>query len=130
MQKAPNEIDVHVGSRIRLQRTLIGMSQSSLGEHLGITFQQVQKYEKGTNRVGASRLLNIATILDVPVSFFFDGRPETKAITGGDSSTDISMITGSKDCIQLARAFVGIEDAQVKKEVLALVRSLSSNRSD
>ena len=74
-KKKPNPIDIHVGSRIRLRRTMLGMSQEKLGESLGITFQQIQKYEKGTNRVGASRLQNIASILNVPVSFFFDDAP-------------------------------------------------------
>jgi transcriptional regulator with XRE-family HTH domain len=74
-KKKPNPIDIHVGSRIRLRRTMLGMSQEKLGEALGITFQQIQKYEKGTNRVGASRLQNISTILNVPVSFFFEDAP-------------------------------------------------------
>ena len=78
-KKQPNPIDIHVGSRIRLRRTMLGMSQEKLGEALGITFQQVQKYEKGTNRVGASRLQNIAAILGVPVSFFFEDAPATMA---------------------------------------------------
>lgn len=74
-KKKPNPIDIHVGSRIRLRRTMLGMSQEKLGESLGITFQQIQKYEKGTNRVGASRLQNISQILNVPVSFFFEDAP-------------------------------------------------------
>jgi len=74
-KKKPNPIDIHVGSRIRLRRTMLGMSQEKLGESLGITFQQIQKYEKGTNRVGASRLQQISEILQVPVSFLFDGGP-------------------------------------------------------
>jgi transcriptional regulator with XRE-family HTH domain len=74
-KKKPNPIDIHVGSRIRLRRTMLGMSQERLGESLGITFQQIQKYEKGTNRVGASRLQNISSILNVPVSFFFEDAP-------------------------------------------------------
>ena len=74
-KKKPNPIDIHVGSRIRLRRTMLGMSQEKLGESLGITFQQIQKYEKGTNRVGASRLQNISSILNVPVSFFFEDAP-------------------------------------------------------
>ena len=74
-KKKPNPIDVHVGSRIRLRRTMLNMSQEKLGEALGITFQQIQKYEKGTNRVGASRLQNISSVLNVPVSFFFEAAP-------------------------------------------------------
>src|ERR1700709_2513327 len=74
-KKKPNPIDIHVGSRIRLRRTMLGMSQEKLGESLGITFQQIQKYEKGTNRIGASRLQHIARVLAMPVSYFFDGAP-------------------------------------------------------
>jgi transcriptional regulator with XRE-family HTH domain len=87
-KKKPNPIDIHVGSRIRLRRTMLGMSQEKLGEALGITFQQIQKYEKGTNRVGASRLQNISTILNVPVSFFFEdapGDPATGSTRNGRS---------------------------------------------
>ena len=76
-ESRPNPIDVHVGSRIRLRRTLIGMSQERLGEALGLTFQQVQKYERGVNRVGASRLFDLSRVLDVPISFFYDDMPES-----------------------------------------------------
>ncbi len=82
-KKKPNPIDIHVGSRIRLRRTMLGMSQEKLGESLGITFQQIQKYEKGTNRVGASRLQNISSILNVPVSFFFEDAPGDQGGQGG-----------------------------------------------
>src|SRR5680860_5840 len=74
-KRKPNPIDIHVGSRVRLRRTMSGMSQEKLGEGLGITFQQIQKYEKGTNRIGASRLQEIASLLSTPVSFFFEGAP-------------------------------------------------------
>lgn len=81
-KKKPNPIDVHVGSRIRLRRNMLGLSQEKLGENLGITFQQIQKYEKGTNRVGASRLQAISAILNVPVSFFLKTRrvPRTRPV--------------------------------------------------
>src|SRR6516164_3891114 len=79
----PSPIDVHVGSRVRLRRTLLGMSQERLGEALGLTFQQVQKYERGVNRVGASRLFDLSRVLDVPISFFFDDMPESLATTYG-----------------------------------------------
>src|SRR5215208_5533266 len=81
----PNPIDVHVGSRVRLRRTLLGMSQEKLGEAIGLTFQQVQKYERGANRIGASRLFDLSRVLDVPVSFFFDDMPaDQDAITPTD----------------------------------------------
>jgi transcriptional regulator with XRE-family HTH domain len=81
MAASPNPIDIHVGKRLRLRRTLLGMSQERLGELLGLTFQQVQKYERGVNRIGSSRLFELGQILDVPVSFFFDDMPRTE--TGG-----------------------------------------------
>jgi len=79
-KKQPNPIDIHVGSRVRLRRMMLGMSQEKLGESLGITFQQIQKYEKGTNRIGASRIQHISRVLSVPVSFFFDGAPDRKSV--------------------------------------------------
>jgi len=130
MKKSPNAIDVHVGSRIRLRRTMLGMSQERLGEGLDITFQQVQKYEKGTNRVGASRLQNIASILNVPVSFFFEGSPGP-VVEGQDAAMDsILQLMNSKECIALAKAFVTIEDKKIQQKVLALVRSLSSEKAE
>ncbi|TIV73640.1 MAG: helix-turn-helix transcriptional regulator, partial [Mesorhizobium sp.] len=111
-KKKPNPIDIHVGSRIRLRRNMLGMSQEKLGENLGITFQQIQKYEKGTNRVGASRLQAIASILSVPVAFFFEDAPGEE--TGGgnrgfaeDSSMAFAIeFCGSPEGLQLNRAFV------------------------
>ena len=85
MAASPNPIDVHVGKRLRLRRTLLGMSQERLGELLGLTFQQVQKYERGVNRIGSSRLFELGQILDVPVSFFFDDLPGRHAPVGGRS---------------------------------------------
>src|SRR5271167_5248440 len=82
-ESRPSPIDVHVGSRIRLRRTLMGMSQERLGEALGLTFQQVQKYERGVNRVGASRLFDLSRVLDVPISFFFDDMPDSLAANFG-----------------------------------------------
>src|ERR1700728_630098 len=94
----PSPIDVHVGSRIRLRRTLLGMSQERLGEALGLTFQQVQKYERGVNRVGASRLFDLSRVLDVPISFFFDDMPDSLANTyGAQSSRRAAGFTESQD---------------------------------
>src|SRR5438067_7912867 len=84
-ESRPSPIDVHVGSRIRLRRTLLGLSQEWLGDALGLTFQQVQKYERGVNRVGASRLFDLSRVLDVPISFFFDDLPETLSATSSGS---------------------------------------------
>src|ERR1700728_3825063 len=94
----PSPIDVHVGARIRLRRTLLGMSQERLGEALGLTFQQVQKYERGVNRVGASRLFDLSRVLDVPISFFFDDMPDSLSSSfGAQSSRRAAGFTESQD---------------------------------
>jgi transcriptional regulator with XRE-family HTH domain len=131
-KKKPNPIDIHVGSRIRLRRTMLGMSQEKLGESLGITFQQIQKYEKGTNRVGASRLQNISSILNVPVSFFFEDAPgeHSGALTGGmseaSSSNYVVDFLSSSEGLQLNRAFVKITDPKVRRKVVELVKALAA----
>ena len=127
-KKTPNPIDVHVGSRIRLRRTMIGMSQEKLGESLGITFQQVQKYEKGTNRVGASRLQNISAILNVPVSYFFEDAPGGDASAGGfeeNSASQVVNFLSTTEGLQLNRAFVKVSDPKVRRRIIELVRSLA-----
>ncbi|MCA1491051.1 MULTISPECIES: helix-turn-helix domain-containing protein [Sinorhizobium/Ensifer group] len=130
-KKKPNPIDIHVGSRIRLRRTMLGMSQEKLGESLGITFQQIQKYEKGTNRVGASRLQNIATILNVPVSFFFEDAPgEGTGVQSGmsesSSSNYVVDFLSSSEGLQLNRAFVRISDPKVRRKLVDLVKALAA----
>jgi len=133
-KKTPNPIDVHVGSRIRLRRAMVGMSQEKLGESLGITFQQVQKYEKGTNRVGASRLQNIAAVLNVPVSFFFEDAPtgNAEAATGmaESSSSYVVDFLSSSEGLQLNRAFVKVSDPKVRRKIIDLVRSLADETAD
>ncbi len=131
-KKKPNPIDVHVGSRVRLRRTMLGMSQEKLGEALGITFQQIQKYEKGTNRVGASRLQNISTILNVPVSFFFEDAPAD--VSGGqpgmaeaNSSNYVVDFLSSSEGLQLNRSFVKISDAKVRRKIVDLVKALAAD---
>jgi len=131
-KKKPNPIDIHVGSRVRLRRNMLGMSQEKLGESLGITFQQIQKYEKGTNRVGASRLQAIASILSVPVSFFFEDAPgQDGAAAGGfaeDSSTSFVVdFLNSAEGIQLNRAFARIADVRVRRKIIDLVKALASD---
>lgn len=134
-KKKPNPIDIHVGSRIRLRRNMLGMSQEKLGEALGITFQQIQKYEKGTNRVGASRLQAIASILDAPVAFFFEDAPGQTATGNRGFSEDSSMAFAVEFCssvegLQLNRAFVKITDTKVRRRIIDLVRSLSVDDAD
>ncbi|WP_421854779.1 helix-turn-helix domain-containing protein [Oricola sp.] len=129
-KKQPNPIDVHVGSRIRLRRTMLGMSQEKLGEALGITFQQVQKYEKGTNRVGASRLQNIAAILGVPVAFFFEDVPgETSGVDGMQETGSAYVVNflSSAEGMQLNRAFMKIPDQKVRRRVIELVKALAED---
>lgn len=135
-KKKPNPIDTYVGSRVRLRRNMLGMSQEKLGESLGITFQQIQKYEKGTNRVGASRLQAIASILGVPVSFFFDDAPGHEAPAGSrgfaeESSTNFVMeFCSSAEGLQLNRAFTRITDSKVRRRIIDLVKSLSSDEAE
>ena len=119
-KKKPNPIDIHVGGRIRLRRNMLGMSQEKLGENLGITFQQIQKYEKGTNRVGASRLQAIASILEVPVAFFFEDAPGKSAqgLAEENSTTYVVDFLSSTEGLQLNRAFVRIADPKVRRKVI------------
>lgn len=129
-KKKPNPTDVHVGSRIRLRRNMLSMSQEKLGDMLGITFQQIQKYEKGTNRVGASRIQAISEILEVPVAFFFEDIPAHGAAPRGfseDSSVTRAMdFVTSAEGLQLNRAFVRITDAKVRRRLIDLVKTLAS----
>lgn len=134
-KKKPNPIDAHVGGRIRLRRNMLNMSQEKLGERLGITFQQIQKYEKGTNRVGASRLQAIANILGVPVAFFFEDAPGGDAnLPGGfaeeAASNGIMEFCTSAEGLQLNRAFTKIADTKVRRRIIDLVRSLSADTVD
>src|SRR5580692_7605907 len=122
-ESRPSPIDVHVGARIRLRRTLLGMSQERLGESLGLTFQQVQKYERGVNRVGASRLFDLSRVLDVPISFFFDDMPENLATAFGaqpsrrppglsDTTEAFADDTlNRRETLELVRAYYRITDA-------------------
>ena len=135
----PSPIDVHVGSRIRLRRTLLGMSQERLGEALGLTFQQVQKYERGVNRVGASRLFDLSRVLDVPISFFFDdmpdslsanfGGPPSRRLGGGSDSQDPfgDDTLSRRETLELVRAYYRITDAGVRKKMFELIKSLSAD---
>lgn len=131
-KKAPNPIDKHVGSRVRMRRMMLSMSQEKLGDALGLTFQQVQKYEKGTNRIGASRLQNIATVLSVPVGFFFDGAPGQGSNGTADSKSGSYVVDflSSSEGLQLNRAFVRISDSKVRRRIVDLVRALAGDGSD
>lgn len=127
-KKKPNPVDIHVGSRVRLRRTMLGMSQEKLGESLGITFQQIQKYEKGSNRIGASRLQRISEVLNVPVSYFFEDLAGSAGGAGGlheSSGPDYVVdFLSTAEGLQLNRAFVKIGDSKVRRRIIELVRSL------
>jgi transcriptional regulator with XRE-family HTH domain len=124
MTKKANPIDGQVGNRVRIRRMLIGMSQEKLGDLLGLTFQQVQKYENGINRIGAGRLFEIARILDVPIDFFYDG-VGTPADGVGEASAPVMEFVSSTEGLQLSLAFMKIRDPKVRKRVLDLVKSLA-----
>jgi transcriptional regulator with XRE-family HTH domain len=129
-KKAPNPIDKHVGSRVRMRRMMLNMSQEKLGDALGLTFQQVQKYEKGTNRIGASRLQQISHIMQVPVSFFFEGAPDLSAgqIEGmgeAPSPTYVSDFLATPDGLALTRAFMRIKDTKMRRRIVDLVEQIA-----
>lgn len=130
-KKAPNPIDKHVGSRVRMRRMMVGMSQEKLGEHLGITFQQIQKYEKGTNRIGASRLQQISTVLAVPVAFFFEGAPtvspDTEGFAEAHSPAYVSDFLATSDGLVLTRNFMRISDAKVRRKIVELVTTIAGD---
>jgi transcriptional regulator with XRE-family HTH domain len=128
--KAPNPVDKYVGSRVRMRRIMLGMSQEKLGEALGLTFQQVQKYEKGTNRVGASRIQQISEILQVPVSFLFEGGPSGTAGTDGfgegASPSYISDFLATSEGLALTRAFTRISDAKLRRSIVDMVEQIAA----
>lgn len=130
-KKKPNPIDIHVGSRIRLRRTMLSMSQEKLGEALGITFQQIQKYEKGTNRVGASRMQNISTALNVPVAFFFEDAPnsdpDSSGTNEGAGSNLVVDFLSTSEGLQLNRAFIRINDPKVRRKLIDLTKALAAS---
>lgn len=130
MTKDPNATDVHVGRRMRMRRLMMQMSQEVFAAELGVTFQQVQKYEKGVNRVSASRLQQAAHILQVPVQFFFEGQPKTE--TGSKSREDtsyllISDLLSSPDGIALAKGFMQIENRALRRHIVKLVAQIGAS---
>jgi len=129
-KKAPNPIDKHVGSRVRMRRMMLNMSQEKLGDALGLTFQQVQKYEKGTNRIGASRLQQISNILQVPVEFFFEGAPHLAGPSRADgdapSPAYVSDFLSSSDGLALTKAFMKIGDAKLRRRIVDLVEQIAT----
>lgn len=129
----PHPVDVHVGSRVRLRRTLLGMSQEKLGEAIGLTFQQVQKYERGANRIGSSRLYELSRILDVPVSFFFDDMPGNVAASsyvggiaeGASEEYEAGDPLSKRETLELVRAYYKIGEPGVRKRLFELAKALA-----
>jgi transcriptional regulator with XRE-family HTH domain len=129
--KSPNPTDKHVGGRVRMRRMMLSMSQEKLGDALGLTFQQVQKYEKGTNRIGASRLQHIADILQVDVSFFFEGAPHVAGFAAqrndAPSPEYVSDFLATADGLTIAKAFMRIGDAKLRRCIADLVERIASD---
>jgi len=128
-KKSPNSVDRHVGARIRMRRLMLTLSQTQLGDALGLTFQQVQKYEKGTNRVGASRLQHIASILQVPVSFFFEeipiNRTEPTQISDTPSPESVTAFVSTTEGLKLIRAFTTIKNTTLRRCIVHLVEQIA-----
>jgi transcriptional regulator with XRE-family HTH domain len=130
-KKIPNPTDKHVGSRVRMRRMMLGMSQEKLGQALGLTFQQVQKYEKGTNRIGASRLQQIAQILQVAVSFFFEGAPAPvgKPMGFGEAPSPayVTDFLASSEGLALTKAFMRIKSPKLRRRIVDLVEEMAED---
>jgi transcriptional regulator with XRE-family HTH domain len=127
-KKTPNPTDKHVGARVRMRRMMLSMSQEKLGDALGLTFQQVQKYEKGTNRIGASRLQQISNILQVPVAFFFEGAPNSgHGSHSGDAPSPayVSDFLATSDGLALVKAFQRIKNAKLRRRMVDLVEQMA-----
>ncbi len=129
--KRPNPTDIYVGSRIRMRRKMLGLSQEKLGERLGITFQQIQKYEKGTNRVGASRLQAMSDALEVPVAYFFpEAGPHQSGGMKEESATYMMEFLSTSEGLDLTRAFTKILNPKVRRKLVELVRALAESSSE
>ncbi len=129
VKKVPNPIDKHVGSRVRMRRMMLSMSQEKLGDALGLTFQQVQKYEKGTNRIGASRLQHISHILQVPVAFFFEGAPllpnQSRELGEAPSPAYVADFLATSDGLALTKAFMRIKEPKLRRRIVDLVEQIA-----
>lgn len=133
-KKTPNLTDKYVGSRVRMRRMMLGLSQTTLADAIGLTFQQVQKYEKGTNRMGASRLQQIAHVLQVPVPFLFEGAPALSALpkrtAAAPSTAYVSEFLATSDGLALIKAFMEIRDAKLRRRIVDLVEQIASGYED
>jgi transcriptional regulator with XRE-family HTH domain len=127
MAKTPNPVDLHVGRRARMRRLMLGMSQTTLGEKIGITFQQIQKYEKGTNRISASRLQQLSRILQVPVPFFFEGLSDDKGQTRQPDY--VAEFLATSEGLALIDAIARIQNAPLRHSIVNLVDEIAQSRS-
>ena len=133
----PNEVDMHVGQRLRVRRSLLGLSQEKLAEAIGLTFQQVQKYERGTNRVSAGRLFELSNVLDVPVSYFFEQVSETalkpRAVRGFSDNKQDGFegedMMSRKETLDLVHIYYSVEDPEARKDILKFVKSMAEHLS-
>ncbi len=134
-QRRADLVDAHVGKKLRAQRTLQGMSQEKLGEALGLTFQQIQKYERGANRIGASRLYQLSKIFGVSVDYFFQDYPETVSrdpqLTGFSETSDspVKDPLMRRETLELVRSYYGIKDARARKAIFELVKAMAKSTS-
>ena len=139
-----DDVDKHVGNRLRIRRSLLGLSQEKLAECVGVTFQQVQKYERGANRISSSRLLSFSKLLDVPLSYFFDGLEDNdsskssalgfaedkqEGFDHGSKKIREKNLFTQKETIELMKAYYAVQDTKLRKEILKIVRSMSKNMS-
>ena len=131
VKKAPSPVDKHVGSRVRMRRLMLGMSQEKLGDGLGLTFQQVKKYESGKNRIGASRLQHISHILQIPVPFFFEGAPhvpgQLEGIGEAPSPTYVSEFLATTEGLALTKAFMGVKEPRLRRRIVELVKEIAGD---
>jgi transcriptional regulator with XRE-family HTH domain len=129
-QRAGNPIDQHVGTRVRMRRMMLNKSQTELGNALGLTFQQVQKYEKGTNRISASRLVQIGNFLQVPAAFFFDDAPDIAPISGSKrvltAQDGIAAFMATREGLTLAKSFMRISNRQMRQQIVSLVEEIEA----
>jgi transcriptional regulator with XRE-family HTH domain len=128
-ERRPHEVDIHVGQRLRLRRTLLGLSQGELGRRVGLTFQQIQKYERGVNRIGASRLAEFAAVLGVPPGWFFEdmadaARQRTRLLRQGAGAEPLREL-GGHDTLELVRLYNKVRDRRVRERILALLRAVA-----
>jgi transcriptional regulator with XRE-family HTH domain len=131
VKKAPSPVDKHVGSRVRMRRMMLGMSQEKLGDGLGLTFQQVQKYESGKNRIGASRLQHISHILQIPVPFFFEGAPhvpgQPEGIGEAPSPAYVSEFLATTEGLALTKAFMRVKEPRLRRRIVELVKEIAGD---